>query len=76
MLCLIVSILLSLKKFPYCRFIFHIKRILSHVTPGVPPGKTDDFSSYAVRVTRPERVKNKFDNYVILVFLIYVPLNI
>ena len=41
MLCLILSILLSLKKFLYCWFILHIKHILSYETPGVPPGKTD-----------------------------------
>ena len=56
MLCLILSILLSLKKFWYCRFIFQKKRILSHITPGVPPRKSG-FSWYAVRAIRPERVQ-------------------
>ena len=57
MLCLILSILLPLKKFPYCQFIFHIKRILSHVMADMPPGKTDCFSWYTMHATRPERVK-------------------
>ena len=56
MLCLILSILLSLKKFWYCWFIFQKKRILSHITPGVPPRKSG-FSWYAVRAIRPERVQ-------------------
>ena len=63
MLCLIVSFLLSTKKFPYCQFISNIKRILSHVTPGVPPGKTDGFSWYAVRANRPERVKAEIETW-------------
>ena len=46
-----------IKKFPYWWIFFHIKRILSHVTPGVPPRKTDGFSWYTVHATRPERVK-------------------
>ena len=57
MLCLILSILLSLKKFLYCQFIFHKKHILSHVMPGLPPWKTDGFSWYAVHATWPEMVK-------------------
>ena len=60
MLCFILFILLLLKKFPYCRFIFHIKGILSHVTPGVPPGKTDGFSWYAVRATREASATDVF----------------
>ena len=60
LLCLILSILLSLKKFLYCQFVLHIKHILSHVTPGMPPRKTDGFSWYVVRATRPERVNVKF----------------
>ena len=31
------------KKNPYYRFIFHIKRILSHTATGLPPKKTDGF---------------------------------
>ena len=27
--------------------------------PGLPPGKTDGFSWYAMHATQPERVKNK-----------------
>ena len=46
-----------IKKFPYWWIFFHIKRILSHVTPGVPPRKTDGFSWYTVHATHPERVK-------------------
>ena len=59
LLCLILSILLSLKKFLYCQFVLHIKHILSHVTPGMPPRKTDGFSWYVVRATRLERVNFK-----------------
>ena len=54
MLCLILSILLPLKKFPYCQFIFHIKHILSHVMADMPPGKTDCFSWYTMHATRPK----------------------
>ena len=56
-----LSILLSLKQFPYCWFIFHIKCIFLHLAPGVTTGKTDGFSWYAVRVTWPESVK-KLEN--------------
>ena len=56
-----LSILLSLKQFPYCWFIFHIKCIFLHLAPGVTTGKTDGFSWYAVRATRPESVK-KLEN--------------
>ena len=60
MLCFILFILLLLKKFPYCRFIFHIIGILSHVTSGVPPGKTDGFSWCAVRTTREASTTDVF----------------
>ena len=59
MLCLILSILLSLKIFLYCQFIFHKKRILSHVMQGMPPRKTDGFSWYTVRAAQPEKVNDK-----------------
>ena len=46
-----------IKKNLYYRFIFHIKRILSHTATGLPPRKTDGFFWYAVCTTWPELIK-------------------